>query len=182
MATHAVRRENRLTRLTALFRPDGTRTVNVGMPGYETPVLYAPGRPGGEACWEPLEKPAPKADIGERHGIDTPETLAAIVREAQAGISTEPWGPPWDLPDGLFMNERDHYEPPQRPYLPEPEPYTPDLCADLADLPVFREALGMRTRCHAGECLCGQPVTGDTWGERMVRAGINLLTNEGAAA
>ena len=50
-----------------------------------------------------------------------------------------------------------------------------DLCADLADLPVFREALGQRTRCRAGECLCGHLVTGDTWGERMVRVGIHLL-------
>ena len=65
-----------------------------------------------------------------------------------------------------------------RPFIPEPEPYTPDLCADLADLPLFRETIGRRTRCHAGECLCGHEVTGETWAERMVRAGIHLFNSD----
>ena len=55
------------------------------------------------------------------------------------------------------------------------EPPAADLCADLAGLAIFREALSQRTRDHAGECLCGHPVSGGTWGERMVRVGIHLL-------
>ena len=55
------------------------------------------------------------------------------------------------------------------------EPPAADLCADLAGLAIFREALSQRTRDHAGESLCGHPVSGGTWGERMVRVGIHLL-------
>jgi hypothetical protein len=58
---------------------------------------------------------------------------------------------------------------------------SPDIAADLASLPVFREAVARRTRSHAGECLCGSPVKGQAWGERMVRAGMHLTGNEAAA-
>ena len=161
--THAARRENPLARLSRLARPRR-----------EVPALH----------------PAPVAEVHhEPRSLAAPETLAAIVAQAEAEsraasaplAETEPWGA-WDRPDGLLMDERDEYVPPQRPYVPEPAPYTPDLCADLADLPAFREALGMRTRCHAGECLCGHPLPGDQWGERMVRAGIHLLTSKETAA
>ena len=66
--------------------------------------------------------------------------------------------------------------------LDAPDVYAPDLLADLKELPAFRDALGRSTRRHAGECRCGHPITGDAWGERMVRAGIHLLTGEGAVA
>ena len=57
---------------------------------------------------------------------------------------------------------------------PEPRRHTPDIAADLAALPLFREAVERRTRHGARECLCSSPVGGQAWGERMVRAGMHL--------
>lgn len=85
--------------------------------------------------------------------------------------------PPWYGYGTTMPDQRAAHD---RPYVPaRPRPAAdlpaPGLAADLADLPAFREALAMRTRCHAGQCLCGHPVTGTTWGERMVAAGTHLL-------
>ena len=148
--------------------------------------------------------PPPAVHMGSpAYGTDvylTPEVRATLDRlRAAAEAETAPWAP-LDRPDGDVPHSEpeapleyeyqswygwgltlpDNRAPMAREYVPEP--YTPDLCADLADLAIFREALSLRTRCHAGECLCGHPVTGETWGERMVRAGIHLLTGNEAAA
>ena len=69
-----------------------------------------------------------------------------------------------------------------RPYFPgAARRHSPDIAADLAALPAFREAVTRRTRRHAGECLCGSAMGGQGWGERMVRAGMHL-TGTGTAA
>ena len=112
--------------------------------------------------------------LGELAGAETAEALASL-REQIAEVA-----PPsftvvsqdllQDVLDGLRA-------------LDAPEAYAPDLLADLKELPAFRDALGRSTRRHAGECRCGHPVTGDTWGARMVRAGIHILTDgEGQVA
>ena len=55
--------------------------------------------------------------------------------------------------------------------------YVPDIAADLADLLVFRQAIGRRTRCHAGATADGR-----TWGEQMVLEGTRLLAPPEIAA
>lgn len=84
---------------------------------------------------------------------------------APPAISAIPWGM-WDT----GASE------PVRPV------YVPDLPADLTDLPAFRETLSRRTRRNAGECLCGDPVAGQTWGERMVSAGDHMFSLPAGAA
>ena len=191
-----------LGRFAALFRYREDRparpVISTGLPGFDIPTCFLP------AAREQHEAP---------HGIGTPGTLAAIITQAEAEARTasippaEPWGP-WDQPNGNTPHSEpetplgEEYQrwygwgvtlPDNRAPMPRryaPEPHTPDLCQDLADLEIFRETLGTRTRRHpAGcacghpvECLCGHPVTGDTWAERLVRVGIHLLTSEGAAA
>jgi hypothetical protein len=55
-------------------------------------------------------------------------------------------------------------------------PFARHVADELTHLPAFREALARSTRNHAGECLCGDEMSGATWGERMVRAGVHMLT------
>ena len=143
--THAARRESAFARLAARFRPaapaddldEATRTAFATASSRQLLTR--------QDLTAMFPAPAP-------HGIGTPETLAAIVAEAQAGTSTESWGP-WDRPDGLLMDERDHYTPPQRPYLPEPtaEDW---LAADIRDLPGFRGTIRARARYFHRGCQC----------------------------
>ena len=204
MSAHArtERREPRLARLATYFRTrpsspaDPRMMVPPGMPGTDTRT-WLPGPPFAVACkaCSPLDSgpctcpqdcghlscTAAWREVPPQQRREDQRDVETVTMPVPASLAeTEAWGP-WDKPADLYMDVRDEYVPPARPYLPEIE-HTPDLCADLADLPAFREALGRRTRCHAGECLCGHPVSGDTWGERMVRAGIHLLASEGDAA
>jgi len=177
-ATHAARRESPLARLARKYRKPDPALIGrayLAGPPFAREEHHEP--PRGIARPEVLDAPAAEAQA--RWPRVTPDEdqqyIATLTMPAPGSLAeTEPWGP-WDRPDGLLMDERDEYVPPARPYLPADEVPVPDLCADLSDLPAFRDALSRRTRCHAGECLCGQQVPGDTWGERMVRAGIHLL-------
>ena len=163
---------------------------------HERPGLFARFRKPASVAEAPRAYPQESAFASEEpHGINGPEDIAAFLARTASGPPAEPWGP-WDQPAGPVPHSEpetpleyeyqrfygwgltlpDNRAPMAREYVPEP--YTPDLCADLADLPAFRDALGRRTRCRAGECMCGHPVTGDTWGERMVRAGIHLFNSD----
>jgi len=192
-------RRGPLSRLAGLLHHDDARpqrpAAYTGKPGTFLPGLPFAAEVKREAPASPataMRRAAPHAQVdGEPHGIATPATLAAIVAEAEAEARRNST-PPARHEDplryehqawyGWFTTMPDNRAPMARRYVPEPPAYTPDLCADLADLPAFREALDRRTRCRAGECLCGHPLTGDTWGERMVRAGIHLLASKGEAA
>jgi hypothetical protein len=87
------------------------------------------------------------------------------AHDGPPAVYSESWGP-WDEPGGL------------EPLAPA---YVPDLSADLAENPDFREALRMHTRNSARQCRCGCQVDGDTWGERMVRSAIHVLRSDTAA-
>lgn len=156
--------------------------------------------PRPEAPRRSPEQPPPAYD--SRMDVDSALARIAALAQAEAeqarpAPSAAPWGP-WDQPgsfpaamepDALRDEHGRWYgwdttvmdNPPAhaRPYAARRR--TPDVAADLASLPVFRDAVARRTRHQAGECLCGSPVTGQAWGERMVRAGMHLTGNEAAA-
>ena len=176
-ATHA---RQRFPRLAALLR-----TGREDRPA--RPVASVGMRDSGV----PAYQPGPSFAREDRPDITAPRTLAAVIAEAQAAArengtppaETEPWGPPWDLPDGLLMNGADLTDGRMVPgYVPEPpRRHSPDIAADLTALPLFRAAVEHRTRHRAGECRCGHQVDGQAWGERMVRAGQHLTGVEAAA-
>jgi hypothetical protein len=132
-------------------------------PGEFTGVVseYAPEALPAEAFARPATA-EPREDEAAARVVAERADLARMFVPPE--ISAVPWGL-WDSPAHR-----------------EPMRYVPDLTADLTDLPGFREALGRRTRSRASQCLCGTPVTGQTWGERMVRAGHHLLAPAEIAA
>ena len=171
-------------RIAGLFRVDarpqrpGPRLTPVRLPGLDAPLLVeVPGdkpreerTPAARPAWLTEFRPETETDLDPEE-----TTVLASLQERVAEVAPEPLAPVtrdllWEVLDGLRA-------------LDVSEPHTPDLLADLKELPAFRTALGMCTRRHAGECRCGHPVTGDTWGTRMVRAGIHILTDgEGQVA
>jgi hypothetical protein len=139
-------------------------------------------------------RPAPPPSGYQPHGIDPAiaETLAALTAraeaEARAARQEEAARPAW-AENILASGPRDWYgwdltaldSPPQhaRPYVPaHAGRHSPDIAADLAGLPVFREAVARHTRCHAARCACGRAMAGQAWAERMVRAGMHLTGAE----
>jgi len=115
---------------------------------------------------EPLSEEAfARPATGATREVDAAERVVAeradMARIYVSPAGTDPWGP-WD--NG------------------QPYPPSPGIAADLTDLPVFREAISRRTRCRAGECLCGTETAGQTWGEGMVAEGIHLLAPAEIAA
>jgi hypothetical protein len=122
----------------------------------------AEAEPLGEEAFARPAAAAPRENEAAERIVAERADLARMFVPPE--ISAVPWGL-WDSPAHR-----------------EPMRYVPDLTADLTDLPGFREALGRRTRSRASQCLCGTPVTGQTWGERMVRAGHHLLAPAEIAA
>jgi len=101
---------------------------------------------------------------GTQHDDSAPPDPRPYVPEpvASPAISALPWwtgdAPGWQAPEPMRHS----------PVLA--------LAADLTELPGFRETLARSTRNRAAECLCGDEMTGDVWGERMMRQGIHMLS------
>ena len=110
---------------------------------------------------EAFARPAAAAPREDEAAARVVAERADMARIYVSPAGTGPWGP-WD--NG------------------QPYPPSPGIAADLTDLPVFREAISRRTRCRAGECLCGTETAGQTWGEGMVAEGIHLLAPAEIAA
>jgi hypothetical protein len=116
----------------------------------------AEAEPLGEEAFARPETGEPREDEAAGRIVAERADLARMYVPPE--IAAVPWGL-WDTPASR-----------------EPMRYVPDLHADLTDLAVFREALRSRTRSGASQCLCGAQVTGQTWGERMARVAIHLLS------
>jgi hypothetical protein len=120
-------------------------------------------RPAPEVAHEPYDPEPTMAvspvELADDLAADEPHDPRPYAPEA---ISSLPWWP-GDAP-GWQARE---------PMRPSPVLI---LAADLAELPAFREAMAMRTRNQAAECLCGSEMAGQSWGERMMREGIHMLS------
>lgn len=125
----------------------GTRTSLVAAPAARAPQADDPTV--GYIDIRQLEN-------GTRHEADIPDPDVQTFPDA-ADDALE-WGP-WDSAPGQMR----------------PSPVL-ILAADLTELPAFREAMAMRTRNRATECLCGDELAGQTWGERVMREGIHMLS------
>lgn len=210
MTGHAARREHPLARFARLARrhpadPDATMHLPVVPSGRHADTSRAERMAGETPAVRPLtpppfgclsagyppapevhHEPSPVHMVADEYGImpccGQHETQVPRADRVTANPGLVTWRRAARSPvpdDGLLHRVLNGLR-----ALDASEPPVPDLCADLAGLPVFRETLGACTRRHfvtgdvvavVEECPCGHQVTGETYGERMVRAGIHLL-------
>jgi hypothetical protein len=125
---------------------------------FRTPVLNRP-QPAPEVAHENYDPERTQAvspvDLADDLPADEPPSVRPYAPPEARAI---PWGT-WDTDPG--------------PLLPQP---VLALAADLTELPDFREAMSRSTRNQASQCLCGDGIAGQTWGERMMREGIHMLS------
>jgi hypothetical protein len=179
-AIHQHRAPSLVQRVRGLFRghADVPDAPDADGPGAFTAAI---------ADWK---SPVPRGlNVKDRSPLYTYDT--DVAQADQVDVPTSGFVPQ-DVPEGVV-----HYDSvePARPFTPpaisaipwaawdtpanrEPmrTPFARHVADELTHLPAFREALARSTRNHAGECLCGDEMAGPTWGERMVRAGVHMLT------
>jgi hypothetical protein len=59
----------------------------------------------------------------------------------------------------------------------QPQAWANHVAEELTCLPLFRETVAA-SAAYARTCLFGCRIDEDSWGERMVSAGVNILTAE----
>lgn len=127
----------------------------------------APEAAPEDADPEPTQAIAP-AELPDDLITDAPPTprpfAPPVMSCTPPPVADSPWGP-WD----------------ERPGRPEPmQRYIPDLIPDLTELPFFRATLAA-SAAIARRSLFGCQVGEDTWGGRVVSAGIGLYSVPEAA-
>ena len=176
-AIHTHRKTGVVARLRGAFRghPDIPVPPDADEPGEFTDAIAEYGDSPDPWTRGVLQRPVPEA---VREDCDPEPTMAVRATDLADDLPAEAPGPrPFAPENAPFVVSRwswgtwDTQE-------SQPIRYMPDLSADLRDLPGFREALARRTRNSATQCLCGDPIYGRTWGERMVRAGIHIRHSE----
>jgi hypothetical protein len=182
-AAHQHRTPGLVTRIRGLFRGHD----EVPAP----PSLLLADRPGEfTAAIAAHKSPVPQSlNVMDRAPVYRYDS--EVAQADQEDIPTSGFVPQ-DMPEGVV-----HYDSvePARPFTPpaisaipwaawdtpanrEPmrTPFARHVADELTHLPAFREALAMSTRNHAGQCLCGDEISGEEWGERMVRQGVHMLS------
>lgn len=142
-----------------LRRRQGQHDSRRPAPAMAIPAPDCAAAPAPPSLWDQPDMETLQSIADSLRNLDGP--AAPGYRAARSAVRTVP-----------FQALREQTPPPPRYAAPRP---LPGLAADLTDLPLFRETVAMRTRRHAGECLCGRGIAGDTWGGRMVTAGAHLL-------
>jgi hypothetical protein len=133
--------------------------------------------PAGEA-WNVPSPVMPVRNRAEEMGPAEATAFAAVIHGfADRPVFTGAQDGGMQLPMAAHDTVMDFPPDMDRPYVPEPEYYVPDLGADLAELPLFRAALSTTMRHGYGCRCCGRQPEGGTWAERYADEYAHLLSD-----